>query len=244
MSEVKHHMASGIAVTPVLCAGFPLVFSLLLFIAPAAHTDSEPGTPQSYTSVTFAAPLDWQYVSTLTPAYSEAVYSLSPGAAYRYYPDDSVGLTFDLSYLYPWARVVSSDGTDATTVRDDHSSWFGIRTGAAATWRWYLSGESGDSLPIAFHMDAGAHLTYYNREAENIFGERAFRSTRIGLSATAGPGLLFEVHDSFFLGVDVSLGASLVNRETVNRRYLEDLAYNSFFRGVTVAPGITTGVSF
>ena len=227
---------------PLLAAVVYAVAVLLVPVTARAETNAH--APSHYTAAAFSAPLDWHYVSALDPAYWEAVYSVSAGVSHRYYPTDGVGLAVELSYLHPWARVVGAEGASATTGRVDHTAWSGFRAGGAASGRWFFDSASLEDIALFFHFDGGAQLAYYNREADNIFGERSFQSRRLGISVTARPGLVLEVHDSLFFGVDVLLGASLVNRETVARRYLEDIAYNSFLRGVFVAPGFSAGVSY
>lgn len=221
-----------------------LSVAVQLLLPAFAHADADERSPAHYTGLSISAPLDWHYVSGLDPDYSEAIYSVSTGLAHRYYPPEGLGVALEVSYLFPWARVVSTDSAEATTGRADHTSWSGLRAGASASARRDIGEFLPTAFPVFVHIDAGLRLTYYNREASNIFGERALQSSRIGVAVAARPGLILEIHDSFFVGVDVSLGADMVNRETVNRRYLENIAYNSFFRGVSVAPGVSAGVSF
>ncbi|MFW6368679.1 MAG: hypothetical protein ACOCZ9_02975 [Spirochaetota bacterium] len=178
-------------------------------------------------------------------AYSEAVYSISPGSAYRYYSPEGLGVALELSYVHPWARVVSSGGTSATTGQNDHTAWSGIRGALAATARWSIAVPSFDRLSLFSHVDGGLQFISYNREAETTLSDSSMQSSRTGLSLTARPGLILELPNSVFMGVDVSLGASLVNRETVDRRpYLDDIEYNSFFRGIHVVPALSAGVSY
>lgn len=213
----------------------------LSFVPPAVRAET---AASSYIGIGLSAPFHRHYVSALDPAYSEAAYSISSSAGYRHYPAERIGLAAELSYLHPWARVVRTDDTSETTGRADHAAWLGLRGALSASARWYFDVPGSRHLRFFAYLDGGLQLVYYNREAENIFEERSFQSSRLSVVPTARPGVLFELPNSLFFGVDVSLGASLVERERVDRRYLEDISYNSFFRGLFVSPGLSVGVSY
>lgn len=222
-----------------------LVFLWSALLLPVtAYADSAFAETSNYTGAALSAPLHWHSVSALDPPYSEALYSVSAGAVHRSYPADGVGVVAELAYMHPWARVVRTEETSATTGRSDHSAWAGFRGLLGVSGRWFVGIPSSRDLSLFAHLDGGLQLVYYNREAQNIFGETSFQSSRISFALTARPGLVLEVRDSFFLGVDVLLGGSLVEHESVDRRYLQDIAYNSFFRGVFVVPGLSGGVSY